>query len=216
MKKIFLSVLLMSAVLIGSAQQHFRLNAYSSYVFDDGFSSYNTANDYYNGKLKAGVQWGAGIEYLSDPRYGGELIYFYKNSEAPSNFKFGTLTGERSENFDVTQHYIMLGMNSHMASTSKKAEGYGGLMFGWVITDVEAPSTGNKSSSSNFAWGAKLGTDIWMSPKVGIKLQAQILSSTRAYGGDVYYGYWGPVAVPDYSTLWQFGLGGGLTFRLGK
>src|SRR5688572_7260852 len=215
MKKIFLSVLMIQVVLFASAQQ-FYLNGYSAYVFDDGFSFYNTANDYYSGKLKGGVQWGAGIEYRSHPRYGGELLYIYKNSEAPSNFKFGTLTAERSETFDVTQHYIMIGMNSHVMSTSKKVEGYGGLLFGWVITDVDVPSTGTESSNSNFAWGAKLGTDIWLSPKVGIKLQAQILSSTRAYGGDLYYGYWGPVAVPDYSTLWQFGLGGGLTFRLGK
>jgi hypothetical protein len=215
MKKTLLSLLMMAAVTFASAQ-HTRLNLYGSYVFDDGFSFYNSATDYYNGKLNAGAQWGAGIEYQGDPMYGGELMYFYKNSTAPSNFKFGTLLQERQENFDVTQHYIMLGFNSHMASHSKKAEGYFGLMLGWVITDVSSPSTGNSGSNSNLAWGGKLGTDIWMSPKVGIKLQAQILSATRAYGGDIYYGYWGPVTVPDYSTMWQFGLGGGLTFKLGK
>jgi hypothetical protein len=42
-----------------------------------------------------------------------------------------------------------------------------------------------------------------------------LLSSARATGGEVYYGYWGPVAVPGYSTLWQFALGGGLAFKLG-
>src|SRR5215218_3097227 len=215
MKKIFLSVLLIPGVIVASAQ-HLRLNVYSSYVFDDGFSFYNSPNDYYRGKLKGGVQWGAGLEYQADPTVGGELLYFYKKSEAPSNFKFGTISSEKTESFDVTQHYILLGINSHLMTSSQKAEGYAGLLMGMVITDVNAPSTGNSASNSNFAWGGKLGTDIWVSPKVGIKLQAQLLSATRAYGGDLYYGYWGPVAVPDYSTLWQFGLGGGLTFRLGK
>jgi hypothetical protein len=215
MKKIFLSLSLISTVIVASAQ-HARLNLYGSYVLDDGFSFYNSSTDYYNGKLKAGAQWGAGIEYQADPSVGGELMYFYKKSEAPSNFKFGTLAAEKTETFDVTQHYIMFGFNSHRMSASKKAEGYAGLLLGMVITDVTAPSTGNSSSNSNFAWGAKLGSDIWMSDKVGIKLQAQVLSSTRSYGGDLYYGYWGPVAVPDYTTVWQFGLGGGLTFRLGK
>lgn len=215
MKKSLLSLLMLTAVIVVSAQQ-VKLNLYSSYVFDDGFNFYNSASDYYSGKLEAGVQWGAGIEYSADPMYGGELSYFYKNSKAPSNFKFGTLTQERQETFDVTQHYIMLGFNSHLANQSKKVEGYFGLLIGWVITDVTSPSTNNSASNSNLAWGGKLGTDIWISPKVGIKLQSQILSATRAYGGDIYYGYWGPVTVPDYSTMWQFGLGGGLTFRLGK
>src|SRR5205085_3848668 len=106
MKKTLLSLLMLTAVMVASAQ-HIRLNLYGSYVFDDGFNFYNSATDYYNGKLEAGPQWGAGIEYQADPMYGGELLYFYKNSTAPSNFKFGTLAQERQENFDVTQHYIM-------------------------------------------------------------------------------------------------------------
>ena len=215
MKKIFLSLSLFSVVMVASSQG-LKLNAYSSYVFDDGFDFYNSPTDYYSGKLKGGVQWGVGLEYQVDPMAGGELLYYYKKSEAPSNFKFGTLVDEKSETFDVTQHYILVGINSHHMTASKKAEGYAGLLLGMVITDVDAPTSGNSASNTNFAWGAKLGTDIWVSPKVAIKLQAQILSATRAYGGDLYYGYWGPVAVPDYSTLWQFGLGGGLTFRLGQ
>jgi hypothetical protein len=215
MKKILLLILLIPAFLSSSAQ-HIRLNGYSSYVFDDGFNVYNDGNSYYSGKLKGGVQWGGGLEYLADPSYGVELLYFNKQSDAPSSFKFGSLTQEKSETFKVTQHYILLGGNRYMHSASQKVEGYGGFLLGMVITDVDVPSTGNSGSSSNFAWGFRLGTNLWASSKIGIKLQAQILSATRASGGDLYYGYWGPVAVPDYSTLWQFGLGGGLTFRLGK
>ena len=215
MKKTFLSLLLISAVMVTSAQ-NLRLNLYTSYVFDDGFDFYNSPTDYYSGTLEGGVQLGAGLEYLAAPHAGVELLYFYKKSDLPSKFKFGTLTTERSETFEVQQHNILLGLNSHRMSASQKVEGYGGLLLGMVITDVSSPSSGKSESNSNFAWGGKLGADIWVSPKVGIKLQAQILSATRAYGGDLYYGYWGPVAVPDYSTMWQFGLGGGLTFRLGK
>jgi hypothetical protein len=215
MKRIFFFLLLAGAAVTASAQ-HIRLNAYGAYVFDDGFSNYTGANSYYNGKLAGGAQLGAGIEYLADPSYGVELLYFYKNSSAPSNFKFGNLNAEKKETFDVTQHFIMIAGNSHLHTGNSKVEGIGGLMVGMSITDVQAPSTGNKASNSNFAWGGRLGIDFWASQKVGIKLLAQILSATRASGGDLYYGYWGPVAVPDYSTLWQFGLGGGLTFRLGK
>ncbi len=216
MKKIFLSLLLVPAVMAVSAQKQVRLNFYTAYVLDDGFNVYNDANSYYNGKLKAGVQLGGGIEYLADPNYGFELMYLYKQSDAPSYFKFGALSAERTETFKVTQHYIMACPTRHAMSHNQKVEGYAGFLLGMVITDIDVPSNGNSGSSSNFAWGARLGADIWASGKLGIKLQAQILSATRAYGGDIYYGYWGPVAVPDYSTLWQFGLGGGLTYRLGK
>jgi hypothetical protein len=215
MKKILLSLSFISIVALASAQ-HIRLNVYSSYVFDDGFDAYNNANSYYNGKVSAGVQWGGGIEYLADPSYGVELLYYYKNSDVPSRFKVGTLTTERNETLDLTQHYILLSGNRHMETDNHKVTGYGGLILGMVISEVDVPSNGNHSSNSNFAWGARLGTDIWLTPKIGLKLQAQILSATRASGGDLYYGYWGPVAVPDYSTLWQFGLGGGLAFKMGK
>ena len=215
MKKLFLSMLLIPTIFVASAQET-RLNVYGSYVFPDGFSFYNSSTDYYSGKLNGGGQWGASVEYMPDPWAGVELLYLYKKSEAPSSFKFGTLTTEKSETFDVQQHYILCGLNGHKMAMSKKADGYFGVLLGMVITDVKSPSTSKSSSNSNFAWGGKLGTDIWVSPKVGIKLQAQILSATRAYGGDLYYGYWGPVAVPDYTTLWQFGLGAGLSYRLGK
>jgi len=71
MKKIFLAFLLIPAALVASAQ-HLRLNAYGSYVFDDGFSFYNSSSDYYSGKLKGGAQWGAGLEYQADAMAGGK------------------------------------------------------------------------------------------------------------------------------------------------
>jgi hypothetical protein len=101
-------------------------------------------------------------------------------------------------------------------SHNQKVEGTGGIMLGALISDVNSPSTGKSANNTTFAWGAKLGADIWASPKVALRLQTQILSSARATGGSVYYGYWGPYAIPTYVSLWQFSLGGGLVFRLGK
>jgi hypothetical protein len=215
MKKFLLSLLLITAAWTVSAQE-VRLNGYISYVFDDGFNVYNDANSYYHGKLKGGAQFGGGIEYMANPMYGVELLYLYKKSEAPATFKFGTLTTEKNESFNVEHHWIMLAGNSHVASHNHKMEGGGGLMLGMLISNVDQPSTGSSASNNTFAWGFKLGGNYWVSEKVAIKFQTHLLSSARATGGDVYYGYWGPVAVPGYSTLWQFALGGGLCFRLGK
>jgi len=216
MKKIiFISVLAVSTVL-ASAQGKIRLNAYGSYVFDDGFDVYNDANTYFNGTIKGGAQWGGGIEFVTNEFSSVELLYLNKSSNVPSNFKGGVGQPARTETFDLSHNYILLAGNGLKSSSSGKVEGYGSLMGGVLISDVKSPSTGQDGSNTTFAWGARLGANIWASEKFGIKLQAQILSSSRATGGDVFYGYWGPIYLNTYTTLWQFGLGGGLTFKLGK
>ena len=97
-----------------------------------------------------------------------------------------------------------------------KVEGYAGLMAGVLISDVEAPSVSKSASNTDFAGGGRLGVTIWASPKVGIKLQSQMLAASKATGGETYFTWYGPIYLNSYSTLWQFSLGGGLTFKLGK
>jgi hypothetical protein len=212
MKKIFLPLLLAVAFSTASGQG-LRLNGYVAYVFDDGFNVYNGASEYYSGKIKGGVQYGAGLEYMANPMYGVELLWLYKKSDVPTTFKLGNLTTERKDTFQVTHNWIMLSGNSHVMKANKKLEGIAGLMLGALMSDVSSPE--KSANSTNFAWGFKLGGDIWLSDKIALKLQTQILSASKAVGGTVYYGYWGPVAVPGYVTLWQFGLGGGLVFKFG-
>jgi hypothetical protein len=217
MKKIILiSVLVVTTIFASAQHSKVRLNAYGSYVFEDGFDVYNDANTYYNGKIKAGVQWGGGIEYVPYENGSVELLYFNKSSDVPTNFKFGSGEPARTENFSLTQHYILLAGNGLKMSSSKKVEGYASLMAGVLISDVTSPTKNASGSNTDFAWGGRLGLNLWASQKVGIKLQAQILSSAKATGGDTYWGYWGPVYLSTYTAIWQFGLGGGLTFRLGK
>jgi hypothetical protein len=214
MKKFLLPLLMITAVLSTSAQG-VQLNLYTAYTFDDGFDVYNDANTYAKGKLTGGLQVGAGLEYMANPLYGVELLYMYRKAEAPAKYKVGTLTQEQSSTFDVTHSWVMLAGNSHMKNPNKKIEGTGGFMLGMLISNVDQQNSDNSGSSTTFAWGLKFGGDIWISDKVAIKLQTQLLASSRAMGGDIYYGYWGPVAVPTYSTLWQYSLGGGLVFRFG-
>ena len=217
MKKILFLVLSATAVAPAFSQE-IRLNLYSAYVFDDSYNEAIDANTYYNGKIKGGYQWGGGIQYLPNPGYGIELLAIHRNTEAPTNFKAGVAEPARTETFDLGFTYIMLAGDGHKKSSSGKVEGYGGFLLGMVIANAEAPSaTGdNSASNTNFAWGARAGANIWASDKIGIKLQALLFSSARAAGGDLYFGYWGPVVLSDYAVTYQISLGGGLTFRLGK
>ena len=212
MKKVLIfSALFIATMFTASAQ--LRLNAYGAYVFDDGFDVFGDANNYYNGKVKGGFQWGGGLQYAFSPYSAAELMYINHSTTAPATFKFGT-NNARTEDFNVNLHYIMLSGDG--LYQKGKAEGYAGLMLGMLISDVEAPSVGKSASNEYFAWGGRLGTTIWTSSKLGIKLQAMVLSSSKATGGDYYWSWYGPVYLSTYSTLWQFSLGGGLAIKLGK
>ena len=214
MKKIFL-LLVSAATMTTMMGQHARLNFYGAYTFDDGFDVVNDANTFYNGTVKGGVQWGAGLQYMFNKQSSAEILWLHRTTTVPANFKFGSNTQLRSETFDLKHDFIMLSGDGHFGGGGK-AEGYAGVMGGVLISHLEAPSLGKSSSNTNFAWGGRVGTNIWFSPKLGLKLQALILSASRATGGDYYWSWYGPIYLTEYSTLWQFSLGGGLTFKLGK
>ena len=215
MKKVMFSALLMTIAFVTFGQKGARLNFYSAYVFDDGFDVVNDVNTYYNGTVKGGVQWGAGLQYMFNKQSSAEILYLHRSTTVPANFKFGSNTQARKETFDLKHDFIMLSGDGHFGSGGK-AEGYAGVMAGVLISHLEAPSLGKSSNNTNFAWGGRVGTNIWFSPKMGLKLQALILSASRATGGDYYWSWYGPIYLTEYSTLWQFSLGGGLTFKLGK
>ena len=215
MKKVMFLALSMTIAFVTFGQKGVRLNFYSAYVFDDGFDVVNDANTYYNGTVKGGVQWGGGLEYLFNSQSSAEILYLHRSTTVPAHFKFGA-GAEKTENFDLKHDFIMLSGDGHFAKHGSKAEGYAGLMAGVLISHLEAPSLGKSSSNTNFAWGGRLGGNIWFSPKLGLKLQAQILSASRATGGDYYWSWYGPIYLTTYSTLWQFSLGGGLSLKMGK
>ena len=214
MKKIFL-LLVLAGTMTTMMGQHARLNFYSAYTFDDGFDVVNDLNTYYNGTVKGGIQWGGGLEYVFNHVSSAELLYLHRSTTVPATFKFGSNTQVRNETFDLKHDFIMLSGDGHFGNGGK-VEGYAGVMAGVLISNLEAPSIGKSSSNTNFAWGGRVGTNIWFSPKLGLKLQALILSASRATGGDYYWSWYGPIYLTEYSTLWQFSLGGGLTFKLGK
>jgi len=216
MKKIMFSVVLMTIAAVSFGQQGLRINGYAAYVFDDGFDVASDLNTYYNGTVKGGFQGGVGLEYLFSRESGMELLWLHRGTTVPTKFKFGSNASAKSETFDLKHDFIMVAGDGHFGKHGGKAEGYGGLLGGVLISNLEAPSLGKSSSNTNFAWGGRLGTNIWVTPKLGIKLQALILSASHATGGDYYWSWYGPIYLTDYATLWQFSLGGGLTFKLGK
>jgi len=191
-----------------------RLNGYATYAFDDNYvDSYYSNTSYFTGSIKGGFEYGGGLELMLQKAYGLEFTYLRLDSKAPMEYYNG---GVEYTNFDLASNYIMVGGNRYL-QMNPKVEPYGGMMLGMAVYNVSNPDNGNSSGSTKFAWGAKLGVNVWASEKVGIKLQTSLLSAVQAVGGSVYFGTGGAGAgVSGFSTYYQFVLGGGLVFNLSR
>lgn len=219
MKRIYLPVLMCLIIVSSIKAQEKRINLYGGYVFDDKFDSYYDAYNYYNGKIKGGFQYGGGIEFMIRPDYGVELLYIGQSTTAPTTYYdyYSLIEGVKTSTFDVNLNYAMLAGSSHVQKEGSKVEGYGGFMLGALFIDAKNPDNGNSNSGTKFAWGLRLGGNIWASDKVGVKIQAQLLSAVQSVGGSLYFGTGGAGAgVSAYSSMLQFSLSSGLVFRLGK
>jgi hypothetical protein len=215
--KTIFSILAVWALAQGQAvyAQKININLYGAYVFDDKFDSYYSSSSYYEGKIKGGLQWGGGIEYMVQPEYGVELLYLRQSTNAPTTYATSIVTAGETD-FDLGLNYILLAGSRRAPSSSGKLEGFGGLMLGMVIADLKDPDSGRTASATKFAWGLRIGGIAWASEAVGIKLQAQLLSAVQSAGGGFYFGTGGAGAgVTSYSTIYQFSLGGGLVFKVG-
>jgi hypothetical protein len=194
----------------------FRLNGYATYAFDDNsVDSYYSATSYFKGSIKGGFEYGGGLEVMLHQAYGLEFTYLRLDSKAPMEYYYNN--GVVYTDFDLASNYIMVGGNRYM-QMNPKVEPYGGMMLGMGIFNITNPDDpGNSASATKFAWGIKAGVNVWASEKVGIKLQASLLSAVQAVGGTVYFGTGGGGAgVSGFSSFYQFVLGGGLVFKLAK
>jgi hypothetical protein len=213
MKKIILSIILCAGITGIAAAQNIRFNGYAEYIFDDNIDSYYSNTDYYDGKIKGGLQWGGGLEFMVDATKGIELKYLRRDATAPVEYYNN---GILNKDFELAMNYILLGGTNYF-KTGGKVEPYAGFAAGVGIFTIKNAEAGNDDTATKFSWTVKLGTNIWLSEKVGLKLQADLLSAVQSMGGGLYFGTGGAGAgVSAYSTMYQWGLGGGLVFKLGQ
>lgn len=216
-KRLLLSLVLVALFTGLASAQNIRFNGYAAYVFDDKVDSYYSNTDYYEGKIEGGFQWGGGLEFMVNPTKGIELKYLRQDTKAPMEYYSFDNNRVMNTEFDLAINYVLIGGTNYFKGVGNKVEPYGGLELGMAIFDIKNPDSGKSEGSTKFAWGFKLGTNIWASEKVGIKLQGELLSAVQSAGGGVYFGTGGAGAgVSAYSTMYQWILGGGLTFKLGQ
>jgi hypothetical protein len=206
MNKLLIAVVLILSVQFVKAQKSpLQINLYGHYVFQDRIEF-----DGYYGYVKEGFQYGAGLEYLIENHASIELKYLRQNTSFPLYNPSGN--NHINEGKDAgTVNYIMLGGTGFMpANSASKVVPYAGLGLGVGILD----GTESDKSATKFAWDTKLGVQFKSSGKISLKLQATLQSIMTTFGSDFYLSSVGTViAVPDYATLLQFGLGGAIVFR---
>jgi hypothetical protein len=213
MKNVILSIILIAGITGIAAAQNIRFNGYAEYIFDDNVDSYYSNTDYYEGTIKGGFQWGGGLEFMVDETKGIELKYLRRDAIAPTEFYNN---GINFKDFELAMNYILLGGTNYF-QTGGKVEPYAGLAAGVGIFTIKNAEAASDNTATTFTWTIKLGTNIWLSEKVGLKLQADLLSAVQSMGGGLYFGTGGAGAgVSTYSTMYQWGLGGGLVFKLGQ
>ena len=196
-----------------STAQDIRLNGYTAYALNDKIDSYYDPSSYYKGRIDGGFQWGIGLEFLPIETRAIEIKYLRRDATAPIRYYN---SGEKNKIFNIAMNYILIGGNNYF-QTGGKIEPYAGASFGAMIINIQNADIGSTNGATKFAWGLKVGTNIWATDKIGLKLQIDLLSAVQSVGGGLYFGTGGVSAgVSTYSTMYQWVFGGGLTFNLGK
>ncbi|MHC0442416.1 outer membrane beta-barrel protein [Flavobacterium sp. 3-210] len=207
-------VFLFSLTMSAQGQGAFLLNLYGGYTFSDKVdfdSSY--------AKVEDGFEYGAGLEYFIMDNASIELKYNRLDTKMPLYTKIplnnGTIPAGTQVNAGDDKgaiNYVLADYTYYFGSSSQKALPFLGAGAGIAI--LESPKSG---SGTYFAWEIKGGVKIKTDSAFSINLNAYLQSMSAAVGYDYYWDYyWGPVAVTDYASTFQFGLGAVLCYDFKK
>jgi hypothetical protein len=181
---------------------NFGLNVTGGYTFKDRVkfdAAYADVSD--------GFQYGGSLEYFTGNAQSLELSYQRIDVDFPLYGPGGIQKADGSGSVN----YILLGGNSYFGkSYDAKMQPFFGAGAGIGILN------GGGESATKFAWNIKTGVKINTGKAVSFKLNAYLQSVISTFGYDYWNTWYGVVAVPDYATLLQFGLGGAICFDFPK
>ena len=204
--------LIVSVVLLSAAGSYAQTSV--ELIPQVGYS-FPGRNDFYNdyGRVAGALNLGGAINFNVNRNFGFEVLYNHLSSSS-GVYNYGYDGGNRLVGGNLMQDYIMGGFVFSGAIPNSTVRPFLGILLG---ADILTPGANSGySSNTYFAGGFQVGTNIYISPRVGIQLKAQLLSPVSAAGGAYYYtNYAGGGINPNQST-YQFTLGGGLIIGLGR
>ncbi|HEY4323936.1 MAG TPA: hypothetical protein VGN20_08110 [Mucilaginibacter sp.] len=205
MKKISILLVAIFAIASGLKAQTLSINAFGGYTFDDKLYFKNA-----DATIKGGGFWGVSAEGISHNGGALELLYQYQSTSIPV-YAY-TKTGHvllNPDNTDGVISYLLLNGIQYFHA-NPEIQPYAGIGAGVAFVSANA---GN--SSTKFALDFKGGVKIKAGNALAFKVGAQLLSSYQQSGTSYYYYFGVPYAYATYTTMWQFGFTGGITFDFG-
>lgn len=196
-----ISLTLLIVLNIAVHAQGLRINLNGGYIFRDRFPITTTLG-VLEATIKEAPVFGGGLEYLVNEDYGIELYYLGMPTEGSVRDRFQRYSE------DLMVNYIMAG-GVRYAPFSDRVKGFGGVSLGVAAFE------GQTVSRAYAAWGLRGGVFISATERIGLRVGAQLHSPIEAVGGGVYIGTGGTGGgVQTYSTIYQFGFVGGVSFTL--
>jgi len=173
-------------------------------------------NDFYDiyGRVSGNLNLGGAINFNVTRNFGFEVLYTHQSGSS-GLYNYGYDGGTRIIGGNLNQDYVMGGFVFSGTIPYSTVRPFLGLLLG---ADIITPMTGNSNYGSNghFAAGVQLGTNIYISPRVGIQLKAQFLSPVNSAGDAYYYNNYAGGGINPNQSIYSFTLGGGLIIGLGR
>ena len=198
-------------ISINGFSQSLRLSGIALIHSSENISGIYNNGSSYTGTIKAGLQWGGGVEYLLDKKYGIEFSFQQQKTTLPLSYKIPYETGV--ENHDLNLGWMMLKCNRYFGQKTNKLQGFAGIGAGIVM--VKSGRWGATTGVSYFGMQANAGIIYWLIKPIGIKLSGQYQLSPKGTG-DVFMISYLPTSegLKSSSSISQFGLGLGIVIVL--
>lgn len=183
--------------------QEFEMFIYGGYTFGDNFTI-----DGGKAKIHDGLTFGTGFQYVVNDLYAVEALYHRHESQIVAKSNYLNLDVD----LPMTVHFILAGSN-RLLKIDEKASLFGGAKLGLVIYD---PKSIKLDNVTHFAAGISAGGKYFIQPKLGLRLQANLLMPVTDYGGSIW---WSPgsgldVGLGSFAPILHFGFTGGLFFLI--
>ncbi|MDR3716891.1 MAG: outer membrane beta-barrel protein [Puia sp.] len=176
--------------------------------------TFASRTDFYNsyGRTGGAFNFGGSVQFNVSRGFGVELMYNHMNTNT-GLYQYG-YNGTKLAGGDLALDYYMLGLVQSFTIPNSTVRPFIGLLLGAANY---TPGGDNYSDETKFAWGLELGTNVYITDRIGLRLKAQLLSPVDAAGDGYYYNNYGSASnQANYPGIYQFSLSGGLIIGLGR
>jgi hypothetical protein len=161
------------------------------------------------GRINGSGNLGASLMFNVNRRFGVELLYDHIGTTSGIyNYVDGSTISQGNMNIN----YIMLGFVPYLGFPNAPVRPFFGALIG---AGLFSPGVDGAVTDTKFTVGAELGTDLYVTPRFGFRLKAQLLSPIDNGSG---YFAGSEASGTNYAALnlYQFSLNAGVIIGLGR